>query len=726
VESDTQRDGYIRCQLEVFHMRHAPPYDALSYVWNDTHPVMSRHDINSKNNTKTILCNGQQKEIGPSLYAALIALKVTPAANHFEPSSQIVEVDADSSWETRSSEPGQENPADRVFIVERERIAWPSLHAIHSDDKLEEYIWVDALSINQSDIQERNKQVSIMRDIYRNAKSTVVWLGDGRNIPWDSYNMHKKHIPEPAEADISGLCSTLRAFTSAYKEAQKHHAVSAGPPKPPFLPLCQAVSNSLPNDKALHLCTDDDDANFFNRKWYTRVWILQEVAVATRIRMFYGDYEINHNAVALAASWLFCTGFDFQGDPDSGFSNLPFNHAAYICGKLCSTGNENETPLAELILHTLYFDATDPRDKIYALLGISAEESCVSTLKPDYDMSVRDVYIAATKYILQSTQSLDILSGVLHSQNRPSRLHNRFRKHDRTEDAEILELPSWVPNLSHIEYSAAHHFMSGLWCCGFRASGTLRARIEPFHSDDPEILRLSGVIVDRISFAAPLSNGEWAHWVIGRPYDYWAEGPTGPFIEMALPMLAECCRYYYPGEDCGCFTQHAIHGMAEHPVWKDFGGETGKKHYRTGESVLKAFTLTACAGQTYYGEGVGDSKEWAADCREYWERQMGNCKNQDETRRSRRQDMIEKSLNRAAWGRRMFQTSGGLLGLGPEDLLKDDLVVVLFGGKTPYILRGVDDGMYQLVGEAYVHGIMAGEGVEEVQCSAEGEAFGIV
>lgn len=40
-------------------------------------------------------------------------------------------------------------------------------------------LWVDAICINQADIQERNSQVSIMIDIYKASERTFVWLGEG-------------------------------------------------------------------------------------------------------------------------------------------------------------------------------------------------------------------------------------------------------------------------------------------------------------------------------------------------------------------------------------------------------------------------------------------------------------------------------------------------------------------------------------------------------------------
>jgi hypothetical protein len=38
-------------------------------------------------------------------------------------------------------------------------------------------LWIDAVCIDQGNLEERNQQVAQMRDIYTNAKSVIVWLG---------------------------------------------------------------------------------------------------------------------------------------------------------------------------------------------------------------------------------------------------------------------------------------------------------------------------------------------------------------------------------------------------------------------------------------------------------------------------------------------------------------------------------------------------------------------
>ena len=66
-------------------------------------------------------------------------------------------------------------------------------------------------------------------------------------------------------------------------------------------------------------------------------------------------------------------------------------------------------------------------------------------------------------------------------------------------------------------------------------------------------------------------------------------------------------------------------------------------------------------------------------------------------------------------GRNVLLTSKGCYGIGPWGTNRDDIVVVVPGFKMPVILRKRPLGeSYQLVGVAYIHGIMRGEFMERV------------
>ncbi len=73
-----------------------------------------------------------------------------------------------------------------------------------------------------------------------------------------------------------------------------------------------------------------------------------------------------------------------------------------------------------------------------------------------------------------------------------------------------------------------------------------------------------------------------------------------------------------------------------------------------------------------------------------------------------------------SFGRRLLLTSSGNIGLAPSRAAPGDLVVVLLGAPVPHVLRKRDDGGYTLVGECYVHGIMAGEALAHLDLSSMG------
>jgi hypothetical protein len=60
-------------------------------------------------------------------------------------------------------------------------------------------------------------------------------------------------------------------------------------------------------------------------------------------------------------------------------------------------------------------------------------------------------------------------------------------------------------------------------------------------------------------------------------------------------------------------------------------------------------------------------------------------------------------------GRQLFTTKGGHIGLCPHSTKPDDQISVVLGCPAPLILRPSADGRYQIVGECYVLGFMAGE-----------------
>jgi hypothetical protein len=75
------------------------------------------------------------------------------------------------------------------------------------------------------------------------------------------------------------------------------------------------------------------------------------------------------------------------------------------------------------------------------------------------------------------------------------------------------------------------------------------------------------------------------------------------------------------------------------------------------------------------------------------------------------------AVGTATWGRRVFRSERGFVGLAPGSAREGDWVVVLPGGKVPFLVRGDRDAVdpedqgrkcYRIIGDGYVHGIMDG------------------
>jgi hypothetical protein len=83
------------------------------------------------------------------------------------------------------------------------------------------------------------------------------------------------------------------------------------------------------------------------------------------------------------------------------------------------------------------YEATNPRNKVYALLGLAATGS---RLQPSYKLPVETVYANATRYVINESQDLAILAAVEERQ-------------DGTNSRNNYSLPSWVPNFNIPAYA---------------------------------------------------------------------------------------------------------------------------------------------------------------------------------------------------------------------------------------------------------------------------------
>ena len=235
----------------------------------------------------------------------------------------------------------------------------------------------------------------------------------------------------------------------------------------------------LVNDtiSALDYQTCMEFAALFARPWFKRVWTFQEailapdrmIACGSKIR----DWDTFLHVVQVSIRFRYSENF-------LASSMLPFlTIQNYINMK------PEDLRLSKLIYDNWGREATDPRDKVYALYGLVQGYQEVP-LEVNYAMSVEDVYRSTVRFCIENEGKLFILNNV-----------SDFRKQSH-------HLPSWVPDWR--DRFPLSGFLGGR--SDFQASSAARPLLVPSSNDDELILKgFTLSIVERTIDIAALRVG---------------------------------------------------------------------------------------------------------------------------------------------------------------------------------------------------------------------------
>lgn len=227
-------------------------------------------------------------------------------------------------------------------------------------------IWIDAICINQNDGQERSLQVRNMRHIYSLAEEVISWIG-------------------PIEGDPI-TTSELKNLQDVSPSLEKWNSATARD-EPNFL-------SSFPNLLQL-----------FHHRYWMRVWIIQEITVARTVRILYGNQELLWNDLLKFLSALETyeiTSKTFQGNSLSLPIHLLKFHDRYA--------SLVQTPISllEALIWSRSAQATDSRDKIFALLGLCHDGPSYVPV-PNYKQPIESIIADLSKSMMSLNRSLDYL-----------------------------------------------------------------------------------------------------------------------------------------------------------------------------------------------------------------------------------------------------------------------------------------------------------------------------
>jgi Heterokaryon incompatibility protein (HET) len=346
----------IRLELVTYSFEEAPAYVALSYTWgrpSDEFP----EDWDSEDNVQLLHVNGYKFNVRQNLFA-FFQEAIKRATSSAEEPRMLDHVDL---W--------------RAYSL----------------------LWVDAISIDQQNISERNKQVTKMGKIYQRAENVICWLG-----PHSQEAELAVDLVRDIDAVFIDLKIDLKVDLSGYAVdspilPQVHKKLVASPAS------CEAFGLLM------------------RRKWFRRAWVVQESTAVDNPLIWVGSSQTEFGSLVFTNMCLYKGAA--QSGLDKYWSSSLFD---LLTVRIWREQYGDILSLLGLMTNTRSFQCTDPRDKIYSMLSMaSTSERTHNDLLPNYGLSVNEVYQRVAKFFIQRDPKLSFLG--LCSRNSG-------------------QLPSWAPN----------------------------------------------------------------------------------------------------------------------------------------------------------------------------------------------------------------------------------------------------------------------------------------
>jgi len=382
----------------------------------------------------------------------------------------------------------------------------------------------------------------------------------------------------------------------------------------------------------------------------------------------WGKLEFDLADVLTAALWI-CHKSQHPIPPElyscpglTGASEMATFH-----GSILGFTHKVQYSLGDMMLSTQIFEKTEPRDSVYAILGLlkskeASSDRGTALLEVNYAKPVPDIMRDATRYALSESGHLGSVIGA------------SCGLYDEAADDGFATWAMWVyqsRGLDPIPQFAPDCELG--WACRGLEPATLLADV----SRGPGVLLGEGFITDRaIVTTIPYNEGIYDydglyHWLISvkdlflKSYDHDADTKYFALASTLVVGRERSMRRAQP-DDLAMFKSYlkSLNVLEDIPPPTDPNGERAE-HLQALVDSTQASSLYCCH-------------------------------------------------------RRFFVTAEGRMGLGPSSMQAGDLVVVLRGGSLPLILRE-SDALYWLIGPAYVHGIMDGEAVQEWKARNEPE-----
>ncbi|CAI6341205.1 unnamed protein product [Periconia digitata] len=353
-------------------------------------------------------------------------------------------------------------------------------------------LWIDQLCISQWDQSEKAQQVGLMRDIYRGCTECLIWLGE---------------IDEESEGftmnDVSAAIDVVNWL-----------AVEG-------LPDCE-IPSTLSSDAAFEGVLKALRSLVLN-SWWSRIWTVQEAVLPPQLTIIWGPFCVAFVQVKMAAQNANRGYFskELRSFPHFWqFRVILHTFTTLVLGlEVAKTGEEALSALQRW----RYRDASEPLDKVYALLGLFPSAPFPSIHSCDYESPVSTVYTRVTLDMIREEKGLRPLIG------------------RRGEPQMTQNLPTWALDL--VQYPDSTRQWRMWWGHSyryelFRADGMKRLELNSLQNET--ILSVVGVQVDTITKVGNVVTeaelGDLSHIQLNSIISEWEEMLTRHVSQSATPL----------------------------------------------------------------------------------------------------------------------------------------------------------------------------------------------
>ncbi|UPL02766.1 hypothetical protein LCI18_013700 [Fusarium solani-melongenae] len=589
----------------------------------------------------------------------------------------------------------------------------PSLASILSTLRLDNQtrvLWIDALCINQSDVQERSQQVALMRKIYSCCRQDIAWLGE---LPDNDLE------PEPACDNphrFRPQRSTVREGMEFMYQLTQKNPETLKSLRDKFNSLFSGEDHSPPRQDGLEhvpgffLGYNEQQklfALFRGPSFWRRLWIVQELSMAPRVVLTCEGAELNWDALSTL----------FKDEPYFDAFHTTDHHGGYIYfssiflnvklvedqRQLSSSAlpTREESSLMDVLGRFRDMQSTDPRDKIYGLLGLVTQDHGIVV---DYSKPLRDLYKEATLSIINLSKNLDIIcQNPFEREGGPLVLG---KDEDASQAPEMF--PSWTAefHLGRPDCVSILFAQRGIFKAGSRQLETPCRLLGP----KKDVLMLKGSVLGRIGpvlqGGSPNLNVRTEATEIMRMY-LAQDALDDPSRHHYAPIIGDkqvspketLIRAYWRTLVKDCTAPPRMRRLRKSEI--ESLDPINRDHLRVGK-VLQTFQIA-----------LDESKSRSA-----FSYHLGNDCDFTEIEESKNLEL--KFLPWISYSDRdwMFTVAdNGLFLLARPGVRQGDVIAVLDGAKNPMVLRRAETNhehqdlgeVYQVVCSTYVHGFMNGE-----------------